>query len=53
MDDKLLELFPDLTYALLLQLSVRGPEAASPVLKTWRLVHTGALPEEINLQRCS
>ncbi|XP_045650023.1 maestro heat-like repeat-containing protein family member 2A isoform X2 [Ursus americanus] len=50
-DDKLLELFPDLTYALLLQLSVRGPEAASPVLKTWRLVHTGALPEEINLQR--
>lgn len=53
MDDKLLELFPDLTYTLLLQLSTRGPEAMSPVLKMWGLAHTGALPEEINLQRCS
>lgn len=54
MDDKLLDLFPDLVYTLLLQLSSnQGPEAASPVLKTWRLVHTGTLPEEINLHRCS
>lgn len=54
MDDKLLDLFPDLAYTLLLQLSSsQGPEAVSPVLKTWRLVHTGTLPEEINLQRCS
>ncbi|KAB0396545.1 hypothetical protein E2I00_006753 [Balaenoptera physalus] len=53
-DDKLLDLFPDLVYTLLLQLSSsQGPEAVSPVLKTWRLVHTGTLPEEINLQRCS
>ncbi|XP_073733031.1 maestro heat-like repeat-containing protein family member 2A isoform X2 [Callorhinus ursinus] len=52
MDDKLLDLFPDLVYTLLLQLSSsQGPEAVSPVLKTWRLVHTGTLPEEINLQR--
>ncbi|XP_044922736.1 maestro heat-like repeat-containing protein family member 2A [Mustela putorius furo] len=52
MDDKLLDLFPDLVYTLLLQLSSnQGPEAASPVLKTWRLVHTGTLPEEINLHR--
>uniref|UniRef100_A0A673U762 Maestro heat like repeat family member 2A n=1 Tax=Suricata suricatta TaxID=37032 RepID=A0A673U762_SURSU len=51
-DDKLLDLFPDLVYTLLLQLSSsQGPEAVSPVLKTWRLVHTGTLPEEINLQR--
>ncbi|XP_004674818.1 PREDICTED: maestro heat-like repeat-containing protein family member 2A [Condylura cristata] len=51
-DDKLPDLFPDLVYTLLLQLSSRqGPEAGSPVLKTWRLVHTGTLPEEINLQR--
>ncbi|XP_037380153.1 maestro heat-like repeat-containing protein family member 2A [Talpa occidentalis] len=51
-DDKLLDLFPDLVYTLLLQLSSgQGPEAASPVLKTWRLVHTATLPEEINLQR--
>ncbi|XP_057602467.1 maestro heat-like repeat-containing protein family member 2A [Hippopotamus amphibius kiboko] len=52
MDDKLPDLFPDLVYTLLLQLSSsQGPEAMSPVLKTWRLVHTGTLPEEINLQR--
>ncbi|XP_061062043.1 maestro heat-like repeat-containing protein family member 2A isoform X2 [Eubalaena glacialis] len=51
-DDKLLDLFPDLVYTLLLQLSSsQGPEAMSPVLKTWRLVHTGTLPEEINVQR--
>ncbi|CAK7321248.1 Maestro heat-like repeat-containing protein family member 2A [Vulpes lagopus] len=51
-DDKLLDLFPDLIYTLLLQLSSsQGPEAMSPVLKTWRLVHAGTLPEEINLQR--
>ncbi|XP_039090491.1 maestro heat-like repeat-containing protein family member 2A [Hyaena hyaena] len=51
-DDKLLDLFPDLVYTLLLQLSSsQGPEAVSPVLKTWRLVHTGTLPEDINLQR--
>nr|KAF6496503.1 maestro heat like repeat family member 2A [Rousettus aegyptiacus] len=51
-DDKFPDLFPDLIYTLLLQLSSsRGPEAASPVLKTWRLIHTGTLPEEINLQR--
>uniref|UniRef100_A0A8C0CBE5 Maestro heat like repeat family member 2A n=1 Tax=Balaenoptera musculus TaxID=9771 RepID=A0A8C0CBE5_BALMU len=53
-DDKLLDLFPDLVYTLLLQLSSsQGPETMSPVLKTWRLVHMGTLPEEINLQRCS
>ncbi|XP_072652860.1 maestro heat-like repeat-containing protein family member 2A isoform X3 [Canis lupus baileyi] len=51
-NDKLLDLFPDLIYTLLLQLSSsQGPEAMSPVLKTWRLVHAGMLPEEINLQR--
>ncbi|XP_075386252.1 maestro heat-like repeat-containing protein family member 2A [Tenrec ecaudatus] len=51
-DDKLPDLLPDLVYTLLLQLSIsHGPEAASPVLKTWRLVHAGALPEEINPQR--
>ncbi|KAM9085449.1 LOW QUALITY PROTEIN: maestro heat-like repeat-containing protein family member 2A [Megaptera novaeangliae] len=50
--DKLLDLFPDLVYTLLLQLSSsQGLEAMSPALKTWRLVHTGTLPEEINLQR--
>uniref|UniRef100_A0A8C9JTS9 Maestro heat like repeat family member 2A n=1 Tax=Panthera tigris altaica TaxID=74533 RepID=A0A8C9JTS9_PANTA len=54
MDDRVLDLFPDLIYTLLLQLSgSQGPEAVSPVLKTWRLVHVGTLPEEINLQRCS
>ncbi|GAB5576106.1 maestro heat-like repeat-containing protein family member 2A isoform X5 [Prionailurus iriomotensis] len=52
MDDKVLDLFPDLIYTLLLQLSgSQGPEAVSPVLKTWRLVHMGTLPKEINLQR--
>lgn len=53
-DDKLPDLLPDLIYTLLMQLgSSQGPEAVSPVLKTWRLIHTGTLPEEINLQRCS
>uniref|UniRef100_A0A8D1FVC6 Maestro heat like repeat family member 2A n=1 Tax=Sus scrofa TaxID=9823 RepID=A0A8D1FVC6_PIG len=52
MDDKLPDLFPELIYTLLLQLSSsQGPEAVSPVLKTWRLVHKGTLPEEINPQR--
>ncbi|XP_059741206.1 maestro heat-like repeat-containing protein family member 2A isoform X5 [Bos taurus] len=51
-DNRLLDLFPDLVYTLLLQLgSSQGPEAVSPVLKTWRLIHTGTLPEEVNLQR--
>uniref|UniRef100_A0A8C3YTQ9 Maestro heat like repeat family member 2A n=1 Tax=Catagonus wagneri TaxID=51154 RepID=A0A8C3YTQ9_9CETA len=54
MGDELPDLCPELTYTLLLQLSSsQGPEAVSPVLKTWRLVHTGTLPEEINPQRCS
>uniref|UniRef100_A0A8C2W633 Maestro heat like repeat family member 2A n=1 Tax=Chinchilla lanigera TaxID=34839 RepID=A0A8C2W633_CHILA len=53
-DTKLLDLFPDLVYTLLMQLSCsHRPEATSPVLKTWRLIHTGTLPEELNLQRCS
>lgn len=53
-DDKLPDIFPDLVYTLLLQLSSsQGPEAVSPVLKTWRLVYSGTLPEEMNLQRCS
>ncbi|XP_038195034.1 maestro heat-like repeat-containing protein family member 2A [Arvicola amphibius] len=51
-DDKFPDLFPDLLYTFLLQLgSSHGPEAASPVLKTWRLVHTGSLPQEMTLQR--
>lgn len=51
-DDKLQDLFPDLIYTLLMQLSCsHRPEATSPILKTWRLVHTGTLPEELNLQR--
>ncbi|XP_025144976.3 LOW QUALITY PROTEIN: maestro heat-like repeat-containing protein family member 2A [Bubalus bubalis] len=51
-DNRLLDLFPDLVYTLLLQLGgSQGPEAVSPVLKTWRLIHTGTLPEEVNLQR--
>nr|XP_044607410.1 maestro heat-like repeat-containing protein family member 2A isoform X2 [Equus asinus] len=51
-DDKLPDIFPDLVYTLLLQLSSsQGPEAVSPVLKTWRLVYSGTLPEEMNLQR--
>ncbi|XP_016060098.1 PREDICTED: maestro heat-like repeat-containing protein family member 2A [Miniopterus natalensis] len=50
--DNLPDLLPDLVYTLLMQLgSSQGPEAASPVLKTWRLIHSGTLPEEINLQR--
>ncbi|XP_031308306.2 maestro heat-like repeat-containing protein family member 2A [Camelus dromedarius] len=50
--DMLPGLFPDLVYTLLLQLSSsQEPEPVSPVLKTWRVVHTGTLPEEINLQR--
>ncbi|KAM6152765.1 LOW QUALITY PROTEIN: maestro heat-like repeat-containing protein family member 2A [Erethizon dorsatum] len=49
---KLLGLFPDLVYTLLMQLSCsHRPKATSPVLKTWRLVHMGTLPEELNLQR--
>ncbi|CAO2625361.1 Maestro heat-like repeat-containing protein family member 2A [Lemmus lemmus] len=53
-DDKFPDLFPDLLYTFLVQLgSSHGPEAASPVLKTWRLVHTGSLPQEMTLQRCS
>ncbi|KAF6115083.1 maestro heat like repeat family member 2A [Phyllostomus discolor] len=51
-DDPLRDLFPDLVYTLLMQLGgSQGPEAASPVLKTWRLIRTGTLPEEINPQR--
>ncbi|CAI9152513.1 unnamed protein product [Rangifer tarandus platyrhynchus] len=51
-DNGLLDLFPDLLYTLLLQLgSSQGQEPVSPVLKTWRLTHTGTLPEEVNLQR--
>ncbi|KAM9248418.1 maestro heat-like repeat-containing protein family member 2A [Dugong dugon] len=51
-DDELPDLLPDLAYTLLLQLSSsHRPEASSPILKTWRLVHAGTLPEEINLQR--
>uniref|UniRef100_A0A8C5KPY9 Maestro heat-like repeat family member 2A n=1 Tax=Jaculus jaculus TaxID=51337 RepID=A0A8C5KPY9_JACJA len=51
-DEKLLDLFPDLLYTFLLQLgSGHGPEAASPVLKTWRLVHARPLPEDMTLQR--
>ncbi|KAM7339674.1 hypothetical protein ACRRTK_000289 [Alexandromys fortis] len=51
-DDKFPDLFPDLLYTFLLQLgSSHGPEAASPILKTWRLVHTGSLPQEMTLQR--
>uniref|UniRef100_A0A8C2S2V1 Maestro heat-like repeat-containing protein family member 2A n=1 Tax=Capra hircus TaxID=9925 RepID=A0A8C2S2V1_CAPHI len=53
-DNRLLELFLDLVYTLLLQLGgSQSPEAVSPVLKTWRLIHTGTLPEEVNLQRCA
>ncbi|XP_054426726.1 maestro heat-like repeat-containing protein family member 2A [Pteronotus mesoamericanus] len=51
-DDTLRDLFPDLLYTLLMQLgSSQGPGAVSPVLKMGRLVHTGTLPEETNLQR--
>ncbi|XP_062049688.1 maestro heat-like repeat-containing protein family member 2A [Lepus europaeus] len=51
-DDKLSDLVPDLIYTLLLQLgSSYQPEAASPTLKTWRLVQPGPLPEELTLQR--
>ncbi|KAM5228684.1 maestro heat-like repeat-containing protein family member 2A [Ctenodactylus gundi] len=51
-DDKLTDLFPDLLYTVLLQLSSSyTPEVTLPILKTWRLVHTGTLPEEMNLQR--
>uniref|UniRef100_A0A2K5QWQ7 Maestro heat like repeat family member 2A n=1 Tax=Cebus imitator TaxID=2715852 RepID=A0A2K5QWQ7_CEBIM len=53
-NDNLPDFLPDLIYTLLLQLgSSHQPEAASPVLKTWRLVHTAPLSEEMNLQRCS
>uniref|UniRef100_A0A8C0ZNJ2 Maestro heat-like repeat-containing protein family member 2A n=1 Tax=Castor canadensis TaxID=51338 RepID=A0A8C0ZNJ2_CASCN len=49
-DSKFPDLFPDLIYTFLLQLSCsHRPETVSPVLKTWRLVHTGTLPEEMNL----
>ncbi|XP_008054484.1 maestro heat-like repeat-containing protein family member 2A [Carlito syrichta] len=51
-DNKLPDLIPDLIYTLLLQLGCsHRPEATSPNLKTWRLMHTGTLPEEMNLQR--
>uniref|UniRef100_G3QJI1 Maestro heat like repeat family member 2A n=1 Tax=Gorilla gorilla gorilla TaxID=9595 RepID=G3QJI1_GORGO len=53
-NDKLPDFLPDLIYTLLLQLgSSHRPEAAPPVLKMWKLVHTTPLPEEMNLQRCS
>ncbi|XP_024308609.1 maestro heat-like repeat-containing protein family member 2A isoform X4 [Homo sapiens] len=51
-NDKLPDFLPDLIYTLLLQLgSSHRPEAAPPVLKMWKLVHTTPLPEEMNLQR--
>ncbi|XP_069926113.1 maestro heat-like repeat-containing protein family member 2A isoform X6 [Oryctolagus cuniculus] len=51
-DDELSDLAPDLIYTLLLQLGCSyQPEAASPALKTWRLVQPGPLPEELTLQR--
>ncbi|XP_036109258.1 maestro heat-like repeat-containing protein family member 2A [Molossus molossus] len=50
--DQLRDLFPDLIYTLLMQLgSSQGPEAVSPILKTWRLIHTATLPKEVNQQR--
>ncbi|PNI70227.1 MROH2A isoform 2 [Pan troglodytes] len=53
-NDKLPDFLPDLIHTLLLQLgSSHRPEAAPPVLKMWKLVHTTPLPEEMNLQRCS
>lgn len=53
-EDSLPDLFADLLYTLVLQLgSSQGLEAGSPVLKTWRLVHAGALPLEMTLQRCA
>ncbi|PNI70226.1 MROH2A isoform 1 [Pan troglodytes] len=51
-NDKLPDFLPDLIHTLLLQLgSSHRPEAAPPVLKMWKLVHTTPLPEEMNLQR--
>lgn len=53
-DDPLRDLFPDLVYTLLMHLGgSQGPEAVSPILKTWRLIRAGTLPEDISLQRCS
>ncbi|XP_006893585.1 PREDICTED: maestro heat-like repeat-containing protein family member 2A [Elephantulus edwardii] len=43
---------PDLICTLLLQLSTsHWPEDGAPVLKTWRLVHSDTLPQDMNLQR--
>lgn len=53
-DERLLDLFPNMLYTLLVQLSsIHGYEVQSPVLKTWRIVHSETLPEDVNLQRCS
>uniref|UniRef100_A0A8C6W7M8 Maestro heat-like repeat family member 2A n=1 Tax=Nannospalax galili TaxID=1026970 RepID=A0A8C6W7M8_NANGA len=49
-DDRLQGLFPDLLYTFVLKLSSK---ATSPILKTWRLVPTGPLPQEMTLQRCA
>ncbi|KAM6178445.1 maestro heat-like repeat-containing protein family member 2A [Rhynchocyon petersi] len=51
-DDGLPDILPELVYTLLLQLgSSQWPKAASPVLKTWDLVYSDALIQNIKLQR--
>ncbi|KAM6178430.1 maestro heat-like repeat-containing protein family member 2A [Rhynchocyon petersi] len=51
-DDSLTDILAELAYTLLLQLgSSQWPKAASPLLKTWDLVYSGAPAQNIKLQR--
>ncbi|KAM6178444.1 maestro heat-like repeat-containing protein family member 2A [Rhynchocyon petersi] len=51
-DDSLTDIWAELAYTLLLQLgSSQWPKAASPLLKTWDLVYSGAPAQNIKLQR--
>ncbi|KAM6178441.1 maestro heat-like repeat-containing protein family member 2A [Rhynchocyon petersi] len=51
-EDSLTDIWAELAYTLLLQLgSSQWPKAASPLLKTWDLVYSGAPAQNIKLQR--
>ncbi|KAM6155719.1 maestro heat-like repeat-containing protein family member 2A [Rhynchocyon petersi] len=51
-DDRLSNNLPELVYTLVLQFSSsHSLDAASPDMKTWHLLYSGDLPQDINLQR--
>ncbi|KAM6178199.1 maestro heat-like repeat-containing protein family member 2A [Rhynchocyon petersi] len=51
-DHSLPDILPELVYTLLLQLgSIHWPAAASPILRSWHLVYSGAPPQNIKQQR--